>query len=97
VNRKILLFCALTTPVFLFAVIAESLNYQELNKAVRDQSRLQSQLVEKNQILEAGINVLASPNRIDPLARSTPGLKQLTSEESLKIRFVSNPQGGEAK
>ncbi|NNM54110.1 MAG: hypothetical protein HKM05_05245 [Spirochaetales bacterium] len=86
-SRKVLLFCLVTAPLFLFIVVAQSVNFQSVEKRIQTRERLQSTLVERNQQLLTGISVLSSPERIGNLAQDHLGLKQLKSEQSLKLRF----------
>lgn len=86
-SRKVLLFCLVTAPLFLFVVVAQSVHFQAVEKRIQTRERLQSTLVERNQQLLTGISVLSSPERIGTLAQEHLGLKQLKSEQSLKIRF----------
>ncbi len=89
-SRKVVLFCLLTAPLFLFVVVAQSVHYQAVEKNIQTREQLQSTLVERNQQLLTGISVLSSPERIDSLAQDHLGLNQLKSEQSLKIRFTKD-------
>ena len=90
-NRKLLLFCAATLPLFLGAVVVQAIQYQDLKRDVAAMEKEQDVWVEKNKKVLAGVNVLRSPERIETLAEKDPGLKAVGAEETVKVRFPEAP------
>lgn len=86
-NRKLLLFCAATLPLFLGAVVVQAIQFQELKREVAAQERQQEEWVEKNKKVLAGVTVLRSPQRIEALAEADPGLQEVGADRTVKIRF----------
>jgi len=92
-NRKLLLFCAATLPIFLLATIVQAVQFQDLERDVVMKEKQQAAWVEKNKKVLAGVTVLSSPDRIEELAQKDPGLEPVGPEKTLKVRFQSG-QGG---
>lgn len=90
-NRKLLLFCAATLPLFLGAVVVQAIQYQDLKRDVAAMEKEQDAWVEKNKKVLAGVNVLRSPERIGTLAEKDPGLKTVGADETVKVRFPEAP------
>ncbi len=88
-NRKLLLFCALTLPLFLLAVVAQSVVYHDLNRQLEEKTVQQALWLEKNKKLLAGVTVLESPARVEALARDELGLVSVGAEGTVKVRFPS--------
>ena len=86
-NRKLLLFCAATLPLFLLAVVAQSIQYQDLQRETALKERQQTQWVEKNKKVLAGVTVLRSPQRIETLAEGDAGLQVVGADRTIKIQF----------
>jgi len=87
VNRKLLLFCAATLPLFLGAVVVQAIQYQDLQRDVIAKEREQDEWVEKNKKALAGVTVLRSPQRIEALAGEDPGLQIVGADRTVKVRF----------
>lgn len=99
-NRKLLLFCAATLPLFLMAVVVQMIQYQDLRREVSSMERQQYEWVEKNKKILAGVTVLRSPQRIETLARADRGLEAVGADRTVKVRFPDRDPGagsGEAK
>ncbi|MEI8094075.1 MAG: hypothetical protein WCG80_07685 [Spirochaetales bacterium] len=90
-TRKFLLVCALTLPLFLFAVVAQSVAFHDASRQVSQRMAQQDAWIEKNKKLLAGVTVLEAPGRIETLADSL-GLASVGASGTLKIRFGA--QGG---
>lgn len=86
-NRKLLLFCAATLPLFLGAVVVQAIQYQDLQRDVAAKEREQDLWVEKNKKALAGVTVLRSPARIESLAEQDRGLESVGADRTVKIRF----------
>lgn len=93
-NRKLLLFCAATLPLFLGAVVVQAIHYQDLKREVAAQERQQEEWVEKNKKVLAGVTVLRSPQRIEALAQTDPGLQEVGADRTVKVRFQANKGDG---
>jgi hypothetical protein len=86
-NRNVLLFCAATLPLFLGAVVVQTIQYQDLKREVAAQEREQDVWVEKNRKVLAGVTVLRSPQRIEALAEADRGLETVGADKTVKLRF----------
>lgn len=93
-NRRMLLICAATLPLFLAAVVVQTIQYQDLKTQVAAQQKEQESWIEKNRRILAGVTVLSSPERIDRLAQQDPGLQQTPANQTLKVHF---PDAGASK
>jgi len=96
-NRKILLFCAATLPLFLMAVVVQTIQYQDLKRDVEAQEREQASWVEKNRKILAGVTVLRSPQRIEALAEGDRGLQTVGADRMVKVRFPDQSGKGEKR
>ena len=96
-NRKWILIGAATLPIFLIAVVAQSIQYQDLQRDVTLKEHQQAQWVEKNKKALAGVTVLGSPQRIETLAEKDPGLQSVGADKTVKVRFQSQAKGGDVK
>jgi len=86
-NRKWILLGAATLPVFFLVVVAQAIQYQDLQREVQSKERQQSEWVEKNKKVLAGVTVLRSPQRIETLAEADPGLQAVGADRTVKIHF----------
>ena len=92
-NRKLLLICSATLPVFLLAVVFQAIRYQDLKHEVDAKAAAQYAWVEKNKKAFAGVTVLRAPGRIEALAEADPGLQTVGADRTLKIKFLGGNQG----
>lgn len=88
-NRKLLLFCAATLPLFLGALVVQAIQYQDLQRDVVAKEREQAQWVEKNKKALAGVTVLRAPQRIETLAGRDSELEIVGADRTVKVRFQS--------
>ena len=86
-NRKLLLFCALTLPVFFFGVVAQSMAYRQAYRQLESKLAQQDLWIEKNKRLMAGVTVLQSPSRIEDLASGKLGLSLVGASGTVKVQF----------
>jgi hypothetical protein len=93
VNRKLLLFCAGTLPLFLLAVVVQAIQFQDIKRNVEVKEREQYEWVEKNKKVLAGVTVLRSPQRIETLAKDDPGLQAVGADRTVKVRFQADNEG----
>ena len=88
-SRKFLLVCASTLPLFLMAVVAQSVLYHDASRQVNQRMAQQDLWIEKNKKLLAGVTVLQAPARVEALATQTLGLTSIGASGTLKVRFVA--------
>jgi hypothetical protein len=93
-NRKWILFCAATLPLFLLATVVQAIQYQDLQRDVAVKERQQDDWVEKNKKALAGVTVLSSPQRIETLAENDPGLQIVGADRTVKVRFQAAKREG---
>lgn len=86
-NRKLLFFCVLTLPVFLVVVVAQTIQYQNLEKSVKEKEKAQYEWVEKNKKTMTGITVLSSPDRIESVARDQLKLEP-AGDKQIRLKFT---------
>jgi len=96
-NRKLLLFCAATLPIFLLALVVQAIQYQDLKRTVVVKERQQDEWVEKNKKALAGVTVLSSPQRIETLAERDPGLQAVGADHTVKVQFQGPVKKGDAR
>jgi len=96
-KRKLILIGAATLPLFLMAVVVQAIQYQDLQREVAAKERQQDEWVEKNKKVLAGVTVLRSPQRIESLAASDPGLQAVGADKTVKVRFQAAGTGGEKR
>ncbi|MDR1949665.1 MAG: septum formation initiator family protein [Spirochaetaceae bacterium] len=84
-----LLFYVLTAsiPLFLGAIVRQSVRYAELVDEVKRVEAAQEEWVESNKRLIAGIAVLSSSERIEGIAKNELGLVKKPPEAVLQIRI----------
>jgi|GEM_PF-4366000 cell division protein FtsL len=87
-NRKLLLLCALTLPLFFFGVVAQSMAYRQASRQLESKLMQQDTWIEKNKRLMAGVAVLQSPSRIEELASGKLGLFLVGASGTIKVRFT---------
>jgi len=93
-NRKLLLFCAASLPIFLLAMVVQAIEYQDLRRDVAVKEKQQDEWVEKNKKVLAGVTVLQSPQRIESLAQNDPGLQSVGADKTVKVKFQSAKKEG---
>ncbi|OHD14250.1 MAG: hypothetical protein A2Z96_06075 [Spirochaetes bacterium GWB1_48_6] len=84
-NRKVLIFMALSLPLFVFLNVAQSYDYEKRNREVKAMEAQQREWVEKNKQVIAGISVLSSPERISKLAENDLDLELIPSQSVIKV------------
>jgi len=83
----ILYFFVFTIPLFLAITAQQSSRYAMLEREIRNLEIDQEIWIESNKRLIAGIAVLASPSRIEKIARDELGLTKARPEDVLKIKI----------
>lgn len=92
-NRKILLFCALTLPVFILINIVQSYNFEQHRREVSALEKEQKVWMEKNKRMLAGIAILSSPARLEKLAREM-GLRPPAQDKVIKVQLAKRNADG---
>lgn len=92
-SRKWILIGVATLPLFLMAVVLQAIQYQDLQREVASQEREQTEWVEKNKKMLAGVTVLRAPQRIEALAEGDVGLHPVGADHTVKVQF-QEPRGG---
>ena len=69
----LLYFAVLTIPVFLGLIVFQSVRYQNLNTEIKRLEQTQTEWLESNKRLIAGIAEYSSCERIDQIARNELG------------------------
>ena len=95
IRRFLLLYVlALTIPLFLALLIWQSNRYQNLEKELARLEQTQTEWIESNKRLIAGIAEYSSPRRIDEIARNELGLRKIAPEYSLQVRIMGGLEHG---
>jgi cell division protein FtsL len=88
-KRFILLyFLVITIPLFLGLLIWQSFRYQSLSAELTRLEQTQSEWIESNKRLIAGIAEYSSPERIDRIARHDLNLQKIQPEYSLQVKIT---------
>jgi cell division protein FtsL len=86
-NFFLLYLVVFTIPVFLCLNAWQSDRYISLKQEIRQLEKAQSEWVESNKRLVAGISVLSSPARIEQIARTEIGMSKIKSENVFQIKI----------
>jgi cell division protein FtsL len=86
-KRVLLYFFTLTIPLFLGVLTWQSSRYMDLKEEVRQLEAEQTEWIDSNKRLIAGIAMLSSPERIEYIAKNDLGLVKKRPEEILQIRI----------
>jgi len=81
-------FLVLTIPLFLGLLVWQSHRYQDLSKELARLQQTQTEWVESNKKLIAGIAEYSSPERIDFLARNQLQLQKILPEYQLQVKIT---------
>ena len=84
----LLYFLVFTIPVFLGLLVWQSNRYQNLAKELVRLEQAQSEWVESNKKLIAGIAEYSSAYRIDSMARNQLELRKIPPEYFLQVRIT---------
>ena len=83
----VLYFFAITIPLFLAITATQSARYAALEREVRRIEREQETWIENNKRLMAAAALLASPSRIERIAREELGMTKMRPENVTQIRI----------
>ena len=87
-QNPLLYFAALTIPVFLGLIVLQSVRYQNLNTEIKRLEQTQTEWLESNKRLIAGIAEYSSCERIDQIAQSQLDLRKIQPEYLLQVRIA---------
>jgi len=83
-----LYFMAFSIPVFLGLLVWQSNRYQNLSKELVRLEQSQTEWIESNKRLVAGIAEYSSAQRIDYIARNQLDLRKIPPEYFLQVRIM---------
>jgi len=83
----LLYFLALSIPVLLCLLVWQSNRYQNLSRELARLEQTQTEWIESNKRLIAGIAENSSPERIDFIAQNQLELKKIPPEYYLQVRI----------
>jgi len=94
--KKFLLpyFLAITIPIFLCLLVWQSNRYQNLSRELDRLEQTQTEWVESNKRLIAGISEYSSPERIEDIAINELELKKIRPEYFLQVRIRGGLEHG---
>jgi cell division protein FtsL len=84
----LLYFFAFTIPIFLGLLVWQSNRYQNLVQEIARLEQTQTEWVESNKKLVAGIAENSSIQRIDSIARNQLDLRKIPPEYYLQVRIM---------
>ena len=84
----LIFFLVITIPLFLAAVVWQSNRYVSLKQEIDRLEKVQTDWVEGNKRLIAGIAVLSSTERIEHIALKELGLHKINPEDILQIKLA---------
>jgi len=89
VKRYLLLyFLVITIPLCLGLLVWQSNRYQNLVKELERLEQTQTEWIESNKRLIAGIGEYSSPERIEALAKSELDLQKIPPEYFLQVKIM---------
>ena len=84
----LLYFAVVTIPLFLGLCVWQSNRYGNLRRELDRLEAAQTEWVESNKRLIAGIAVLSSPERIEHIAQNELELRKIRPEDVLQVRIA---------
>jgi len=87
-------FLVITIPLFLALLVWQSNRYQSLYGELIRLEKTQTEWVESNKRLIAGISEYSSPDRIDEIARNQLELRKIPPEYFLQVRIMGGKGHG---
>jgi len=96
IKRYLLLyFIALTIPLCLGLLVWQSNRYQNLVKELERLEQSQTEWIESNKRLIAGIGEYSSPERIENIAKSQLELQKIPPEYFLQVKIMGGKGHGD--
>jgi len=95
-NKRIfsLYFLGLTIPLFIGALVWQSNRYQNLSKELSRLEQTQTEWIESNKRLIAGIGEYSSPERIEDIALNQLDLQKIQPEYFLQVKITGGKGHG---
>ena len=90
----LLYFMIFTIPLFLGLLVWQSNRYQDLSRELTRLEQTQTEWIESNKRLIAGIAEYSSPQRIDDIARNQFGMQKIPPEYLLQVRIMGGTEHG---
>ena len=87
-QNPLLFLAVITIPVFLGLIVWQSVRYQNLNAEIKRLEQTQTEWLESNKRLIAGIAEYSSSARIDNIAQTQLDLKRIQPEYLLQVRIA---------
>ena len=85
-SRRITIALIILVPVLLFANALQAYRYNQLEREITRLEREQLALIEENKRAILAISVLASPQRVGPLAEEELGLERPDQGDIIRMR-----------
>ncbi len=96
IKRYLLLyFIVLTIPLCLGLLVWQSNRYQNLVKELERLEQSQTEWIESNKRLIAGIGEYSSPERIESIAKSELELQKIPPEYFLQVKIMGGKEHGD--
>jgi cell division protein FtsL len=96
IKRYLLLyFIVLTIPLCLGLLVWQSNRYQSLVKELERLEQSQTEWIESNKRLIAGIGEYSSPERIESIAKSELDLQKIPPEYFLQVKIMGGKEHGD--
>jgi len=96
IKRYLLLyFIVITIPLCLGFLVWQSNRYQNLAKELERLEQTQTEWIESNKRLIAGIGEYSSPERIENIAKSNLDLQKIPPEYFLQVKITGGKGHGE--
>jgi len=96
IKRYLLLyFIVFTIPLFLGLLVWQSNRYQNLLKELERLEQTQTEWIESNKRLIAGIGEYSSPERIENIAKSQLDLQKIPPEYFLQVKITEGKGYGD--
>ncbi len=89
-KKVLILFLAVTVPVFLSLEVWQVFRYRSLKRETLELEAQQKDWLEKNKKVLANISLFSSPERIEKLSRDTLGLKSLEDDSVLTVEIMED-------
>ena len=94
IKKYLLLYLVVVTiPLLLGLIVWQSNRYQSLNRELNRLDQVQSEWIESNKRLIAGITEYSSPARIEHIARNQLNLRKIRPEDLLQVKIVEGTHG----
>ena len=87
-----LYFFVLSIPVLVCLMVWQSTRYRNLSRELVRLEQIQTEWIESNKRLIAGISEYSSPERIEDLAKNQLELQKIPPEYFLQVRILGGKQ-----